>query len=200
MRPSKPSASSHTTLPVLIAATSPAALALATLTACSIWYADRYVLWDKMGKGTRQPAIDDDAAEGRTKAALDKPLLRTSDVAAVPPHTADPASTNSPAPEPTGSAPAVEPSSTEVVLAKVENGGTGGTAGDAAVTVEGEPEQKKVKLSGAQKKALAKQRAQEQWEAKKKAKAEAKAAAAAQAGQDGEGEGKKKLKGQNKVR
>ncbi|BGP27994.1 tRNA-dihydrouridine synthase 3 [Rhodotorula toruloides] len=160
-----------------------------------------YVLWDKMGKGTRQPAIDDDAAEGRTKAELNKPLLRTSDVAAVPPQTADPTSNDAPVPEPTGSEPAVELSTGETAPA---NGGSGGDeqpAREAAATGEGEPEPKKVKLSGAQKKALAKQRAQEQWEAKKRAKAEAKAAAAAaQAGQDGAGESKKKLKGQNKNR
>lgn len=60
---------------------------------------------------------------------------------------------------------------------------------------EQEPEVKKVRLSGAQKKAAAKARQQEQWEAKKAAKEEAKRDAT----ENGTGGGRVKLKGQNKV-
>lgn len=76
--------------------------------------------------------------------------------------------------------------------------------GDATPASEGTEEQpaKKVRLSGAQKKALARAKKEEEWQARQAAKAAAKAtggdAAAGGEGDDGAG-GKKKGKGQNKV-
>ncbi|BGP20657.1 hypothetical protein JCM10213_001097 [Rhodosporidiobolus nylandii] len=151
-----------------------------------------YVLWHKL-KSYSAPAIDDDAAEGRTTPAAGKPL-RTGDIAAVPPQTAGPASVDSPAPEPSAQAAGTEGVSSEPGLQ-----GESGASTPAATEGEGEPAEKKVKLSGAQKKALAKQRQKEQWEAKKAAKAEAKKAAA-EGGEGVEAGGKKKAKGQNKNR
>ncbi|GAA5949641.1 hypothetical protein JCM21900_002481 [Sporobolomyces salmonicolor] len=159
-----------------------------------------YVLWHKMGKdrsGAVVPptrAIDDDAAEGRSTPALTKPL-RTADIAAVPPQTADPLTKEDTPAEPAAQATGGE----EIASAPGLKGedGAGGPA-EGAAAADGEPEQKKVRLSGAEKKKLAKQRQQEQWEAKKKAKEEAKKAAA-EAG-EGEGAGRKKQKGQNKGR
>lgn len=151
-----------------------------------------YVLWHKMGKNRTPLAsstIDDDAAEGRGHAQLDKPLLRTADVA--------PAA-DSPAP------PAAAGAKTETSIPATEN-----QPGEAAeTTVQGageegqaEPEQKKVRLSGAQKKALAKQRQKEQWEAKIAAKREAKKLAKEEGGAADGGEGgRQRGKGQNKVR
>lgn len=77
--------------------------------------------------------------------------------------------------------------------------------GDATLASEGTEEQpaKKVRLSGAQKKALARAKKEEEWQARQAAKAAAKAAGGDGAtggaeGDDGAG-GKKKGKGQNKV-
>ncbi|GAA6011175.1 hypothetical protein JCM10207_005526 [Rhodosporidiobolus poonsookiae] len=144
-----------------------------------------FVLWHKLKSGQPTAAIDDDVAEGRSTPALSKPL-RTGDVAAVPAQTADPTSTDSPAPEPSAQAAGTE---------KVD--GAPGPPGEAPAATEGadEPEAKKVRLNGAQKKAAAKKRQQEEWEARKAAKEAAKAD-----GAEGAEGGKKKAKGQNKGR
>jgi tRNA-dihydrouridine synthase 3 len=142
-----------------------------------------------MKKGVSR-AMDDDAAEGRTTPAETKPL-RSGDIAAVPPQTAEPTSTDTPTSEPPAQAAGTEGVSSAP--------GLEGQPGATAAVVEGEPEVKKVRLSGAQKKAAARARQQEEWEAKKARKAEAKKAAQ----EGGEGEegagGKQKAKGQNKV-
>ena len=111
-----------------------------------------------------EPTLQDDQAEGRSTPSSSLPL-RSGDIATVPP-------TNS-----------IEP---------IQESGTEGIS--SAPGLEGEePEVKKVRLSGAQKKAAAKARQQEQWEAKKLAKEEAKKEAVENGG------GRVKLKGQNKV-
>jgi len=113
-----------------------------------------------------EPTLQDDQAEGRSTPSSSLPL-RSGDIATVPP-------TNS-----------IEP---------IQESGTEGIS--SAPGLEGEePEVKKVRLSGAQKKAAAKARQQEQWEAKKLAKEEAKKEAV----ENGGGGGRVKLKGQNKV-
>ncbi|KWU45236.1 FMN-linked oxidoreductase [Rhodotorula sp. JG-1b] len=151
-----------------------------------------YVLWHKMGKNRKPLAsstIDDDAAEGRGHAQLDKPLLRTADVA--------PAA-DSPAP-PAAAEPAA---ATSIPATEKQPSAAGETAVQGAVQEgQAEPEQKKVRLSGAQKKALAKQRQKEQWEAKIAAKREAKMLAKEEgsAADGGEG-GRQRGKGQNKNR
>ena len=145
-----------------------------------------------MGKNRKPLAsstIDDDAAEGRGHAQLDKPLLRTADVA--------PAA-DSPAP-PAAAEPAA---ATSIPATEKQPSAAGETAVQGAVEEgQAEPEQKKVRLSGAQKKALAKQRQKEQWEAKIAAKREAKMLAKEEgsAADGGEG-GRQRGKGQNKVR
>ncbi|BGP43880.1 tRNA-dihydrouridine synthase 3 [Rhodotorula kratochvilovae] len=143
-----------------------------------------FVQWHKMGKdrSVAPPTVNDDAAEGRGKSELDKPLLRSTDP--VPAAPATPAET--PAAAPVEASTATESAATT-------------PAGEATPTEgEGEPEQKKVRLSGAQKKALARQKQKEQWEAKKQAKADAKKAAQGEEGDDAGG--RKKQKGQNKGR
>ncbi|GAA5853940.1 hypothetical protein JCM8547_008164 [Rhodosporidiobolus lusitaniae] len=158
-----------------------------------------FVLWEKVGKGTSR-AVDDDAAEGRSTPAQTK-LLRTGDIAAVPPQTGNPTSNDSPAPEPSAQVVGTESVSGAPGLASESGTSTPAAAGEAG---EGEPQPKKVRLSGAQKKALAKERKQAEWEAKKAAKAEAKKAQAeggeAAEGAEGEAGGRRKLKGQNKAR
>ncbi|GAA5871429.1 hypothetical protein JCM3774_005596 [Rhodotorula dairenensis] len=152
-----------------------------------------YVLWHKMGKN-RTPlassAADDDAAEGRGHAQLDKPLLRTADVT--------PAA-DSPAPTPAAEASASDAS----VLPAEDKPAEAADSADKPAATEGEaaePEQKKVRLSGAQKKALAKQRQKEQWEAKIAAKKEAKKLAQEETAADGGEGGRQRGKGQNKNR
>ncbi|GAA6026122.1 hypothetical protein JCM11491_002806 [Sporobolomyces phaffii] len=148
-----------------------------------------YVLWNKMGKGRAGGggggAIDDDAAEGRS---TELHPLRSADVAAVPPQTAvpdDQAESAVPLRE-----PELQRAGQEAVSSApgLESQDAGDAAGGAA-----EPEPKKVRLSGAQKKAAAKARQQEQWEAKKAAKD----AAQREATENGT---RVKLKGQNKNR
>lgn len=132
--------------------------------------------------------IDDDAAEGRGHAQLDKPLLRTADIAPAADSPAPPA-----AAEPTSATllPATENQPSEAAEITVRGANEEGQA---------EPEQKKVRLSGAQKKALAKQRQKEQWEAKIAAKKEAKKLAQEEGGADGGEGGRQRGKGQNKNR
>ncbi|GAA5884122.1 hypothetical protein JCM6882_002148 [Rhodosporidiobolus microsporus] len=153
----------------------------------------QYVLWNKL-KSYQPVAVDDDAAEGRSTPALQKPL-RSGDVAAVPAQTADPTSTDSPAPEPSAQAAGSEKVDSAPGLA----GDATGMSTPAGEASEAEPEQKKVKLSGAQKKAIARAKKQEQWEARKAAKEEAKKEKAEGAEGAEEG-GRKKAKGQNKNR
>ncbi|ORY87464.1 hypothetical protein BCR35DRAFT_302230 [Leucosporidium creatinivorum] len=77
-----------------------------------------------------------------------------------------------------------------------------GAATPASESTEEQPAEKRVRLSGAQKKALARAKKEEEWQAKQAAKAAAKAAGgdtAAGEGDDGAG-GRKKGKGQNKGR
>jgi tRNA-dihydrouridine synthase 3 len=70
------------------------------------------------------------------------------------------------------------------------------SAAPAAEGADGQqPEPKKVRLSGAQKKHLARQKKEEQWQAKKAAKA----AGEQVADGDEQGSGRKSGKGQNKV-
>ncbi|GAA6045893.1 hypothetical protein JCM8097_003895, partial [Rhodosporidiobolus ruineniae] len=147
-----------------------------------------YVLWHKLKGNHPVATIDDDAAEGRSTPQHSK-VLRSGDIATVPPQTADPSSADTPAPEPAAQAAGTESVSGEP--------GLEAQPGDAAAAVEGEPAEKKVRLSGAQKKAIAKQKKQDEWEAKKKAKEEAKKAKA-EGGEPADGAGKKKQKGQNK--
>ncbi|GAA5982194.1 hypothetical protein JCM5350_003489 [Sporobolomyces pararoseus] len=148
-----------------------------------------YVLWNKMGKeraGGQRDSIDDDAAEGRSTApsttSTEQPL-RSGDIAAVPAQTANTDSTETIPAEPATQQAGQEGVSSAPGLEGQPAGGEGGA----------EPEVKKVRLSGAQKKAAAKARQQEQWEAKKAAK-EAEKREAAENGT------RVKLKGQNKNR
>lgn len=144
----------------------------------------RFVRWDLMRSGTKTVAIDDDAAEGRTRD--DRPKR---------------------APE------AVKEVANEAAAA-VE-GAELPTAAEASTSTPlehappSDPEQappaKKVRLSGAQKKAAARERSEIAWQAKKadkEAKAAAKAAGIEVEGveESTEGGGRKKGKGQNKVR
>ncbi|GAA5845247.1 hypothetical protein JCM11251_003856 [Rhodosporidiobolus azoricus] len=152
----------------------------------------QYVLWNKL-KSYAPVAVDDDAAEGRSTPALQKPL-RSGDVAAVPAQSADPTSTDSPAPEPAAQAAGTE----NVDTAPGQPGEVGATAVEG--TEADEPAEKKVKLSGAQKKQLARQKQQEEWEARKARKEEAKKAKAEGKEDGGEEGGRKKAKGQNKNR
>ncbi|GAA6060860.1 hypothetical protein JCM10212_006240 [Sporobolomyces blumeae] len=163
-----------------------------------------FVLWHKMGKDRSNlskpdTTMQDDAAEGRSTPAQEKPL-RSGDVAAVPPSTAQPDTQEEKGPEPAAQAAGDEKVSSAPGMDEsggpVESGenATGEAAAAEAGAGEGEPEVKKVRLSGAQKKALAKQRQQEQWEAKKAAKEQLKKEAAES------GVSAKKLKGQNKNR
>lgn len=117
-------------------------------------------------------ANDDDAAEGRTSGGGSRPQ-RGSDVEAKV------VSETKTAAEAGGEG---EVGSSE----KPEGTGDG----------DGEPPVKKVRLSGAQKKAAAKERNELAWQAKKAEKAAAKK----EAGENGGDGGKIKLKGQNKVR
>lgn len=143
-----------------------------------------------MGKERNaRDTIDDDAAEGRSTSnpSTEKQhVLRSGDIAAVPPQTANPDSTEATPAEPKNGQAGQEAVSSAPGL-------EGKEGGNAEESGEGEPEVKKVRLSGAQKKALAKARQQEQWEAKKAAKEEAKKEAAENGG------GRVKQKGQNKV-
>ena len=101
-------------------------------------------------------------------------------------------------PAPTSSADV--PTDAPAAAAPAESGASTTTSATPAEGGEGEPEQKKVRLSGAQKKAAARQRQQEQWEAKKQAKLDAKKAAGEGEGEGDEAGGRKRGKGQNKVR
>lgn len=152
----------------------------------------RYVLWDKMKNGRpgagSGAAEDDDAAEGRGTATADRKYSRP---VRAPPATAD---------------VVVEASDTPAV-----------STGEGATTTEGikntherslseteaGPEVKKVRLSGAQKKAAARARNEEIWQAKVAAKAAAKAEEKERKIAAGEtevtGGGRQKANGQNKV-
>ncbi|GAA5895703.1 hypothetical protein JCM8208_005304 [Rhodotorula glutinis] len=152
-----------------------------------------FVQWHKMGKNTSTapPTVNDDAAEGRGKSELDKPLVRSTDnVSTAPPAPAEPGPTTS----------TDTPTDAPAAAATAEGGSSTATSATAAEGGEGEPEQKKVRLSGAQKKAAARQRQQEQWEAKKQAKLDAKKAAGEAEGEGDEAGGRKRGKGQNKGR
>ena len=119
----------------------------------------RYVLWDKVKSGGAARHVDDDAAEGRdTKQAIDLSSQRG-------------------APTPTQPQPrAPAPGAATASVGDDENGA-------AAAAAPAAPEQKKTRLSGAQKKAIARAAAAEQRQAKK----EAKKAGAAGAGAKDEG-------------
>lgn len=148
-----------------------------------------------MGKNTSAapPTVNDDAAEGRGRSELDKPLARSTDTLPAPAEPSAPAQSSA---APSADAPVAAESGAPTPADDAA------PAADGAEGAEGEPEQKKVRLSGAQKKALARQKQKEQWEAKKQAKADAKKAATEGGGDDGDEEdgGRKKQKGQNKVR
>lgn len=142
-----------------------------------------------MRSGPKTAAIDDDAAEGRTR---DERPQRAPEVVK------EVAKEGAPAVE-SAELPAAAGASTSTPLEH---------------TPPSDPEQgppaKKIRLSGAQKKAAARERSEIAWQAKKaekEAEKEAKAAAKAAgievevaAEGDGEGGGRKKGKGQNKVR
>lgn len=130
--------------------------------------AGRYVLWDKMRNGSAIRDNDDDAAEGRMDVRNDR---------VVPQRTAEA--------EKQEQERAVDP--------------TAAANGETVTATPGSDDQpaKKVRLSGAQKKHLARQKKEEQWQAKQAAKAADKEERA----EGGEtGGGRQSGKGQNKVR
>jgi tRNA-dihydrouridine synthase 3 len=127
-----------------------------------------------MGKTAQPKENDDDAAEGRTDSRNAVPLRAPQ----AEQQDQAAATVDSPAPAEGPAAPASE-----------------GT--------EEQPAHKKVRLSGAQKKALARAKKEEEWQARQAAKSAAKAAGGDAAvggeGDDGAGGKKKGGKGQNKV-
>lgn len=150
----------------------------------------RYVLWDKMknGRPGAGAAQDDDAAEGRGTATVDRkdsrPVREPQVVAAVATESSD--------------TPAVSTEEGVVATEGVKN-----THERSLSETEAGPEVKKVRLSGAQKKAAARARNEEIWQAKVAAKAAAKAEEKERRIAAGEtevtGGGRQKANGQNKV-
>ncbi|GAA5943401.1 tRNA dihydrouridine synthase DUS3 [Sporobolomyces koalae] len=147
-----------------------------------------FVLWHKMSNprtttATPSSTTQDDLAEGRTtrQEPHSEPSTKTEDQS----NTVGPLTTREEEkPLRSGDIASVPPPVPETNESTTEDTDTTAAAATAATAGE-EPESKKVRLSGAQKKALAKARQQEEWEAKKLAK------------QNGD---KVKQKGQNKNR
>ncbi|KAI5476431.1 zinc finger dihydrouridine synthase [Pseudohyphozyma bogoriensis] len=144
-----------------------------------------YVLWEKMRHGQGSAVrVDDDAAEARGRGAVAQKTPRDER----PPDAESTTSTPAPA---TTDAPAEASSST---LTHSPPSSVAGQVDGA----DGEPPAKKVRLSGAQKKAAARARSEAAWQAKKAEKQAAKEAKAE--GGEGAGGGRVKQNGQNKGR